>query len=250
MSVRTVARFALVGWLVVSIAAPAAAQNPPDVRVRVLKTRTGSFMLGAFVTDAPVERAPMPREAGPHGEVRFGLHFGGSQLVQVEYRHKPHASKPVAPMPREKGSLQIEFGIELGCGQIQVHGPGRMVLPAAALPAPATGEFRLFSDEVVPGTVVGRPAARVVTSGCQAGGFCVPLNGPAEAPRVISRQGLFIMGPHGQPVAIGRSLHAELPNPMLALGACRRDDNGTWWVEVIRVPQPKFDAPAAPRPAR
>jgi hypothetical protein len=33
---------------------------------------------------------------------------------------------------------------------------------------------------------------------------------------------------------------ASLPNPMIALGACRRDDNGTWWVEVIRVPQPKF----------
>ena len=61
MSRRTVARFALVGLLGMSIAAPAAAQSPPSVRV--LETRTGSFLFsGSFNTDAPVEVAPMPRE--------------------------------------------------------------------------------------------------------------------------------------------------------------------------------------------
>jgi hypothetical protein len=157
MSLRTVARFTLVGLLGMSLAAPAAAQEP--LRVRVVETRTGSFLFsGSYNMDAPAEVAPMPREVqlSHLNRERLIKHYGSGRLIAVadEVRETP---VELAPMPRvvpvvracaEEEVFQYERGTPPPHGptagapmprQVQVHGPGQPFVeepqpPSAPMP--------------------------------------------------------------------------------------------------------------------
>ncbi|HVL14744.1 MAG TPA: hypothetical protein VM529_19380, partial [Gemmata sp.] len=124
MSRRTVARFTLVGLLGLSLAAPAAAQEP--LRVRVVETRTGSFMFGAFSTDAPAEVAPMPRQVPARGPGEFEFPF--EEVISGRVIVQP-AVRPAAPLcdggfctPVNGGTPEAEatqyFEVFEGCDQV------------------------------------------------------------------------------------------------------------------------------------
>jgi hypothetical protein len=159
---------------------------------------------------------------------------GGLTLPSPRYlEHYPQyfPPDPSFPLPRELASQEDPVGAARGA-------PGGFgaLDPASVAPMPR-----------VKASGVSSPCC--VDANCQS--RTVAVAPPPREPGEIF--GYFSTGPVGGEGTIilrrtgctAQPTHWE--HPMVALGNFRCDDNGGWWVEVIRIPQPRQAPPACNR---
>jgi hypothetical protein len=207
MSGRTLQQFALVALLAVSLTAQAAAQTPPEV-------------------------APMPRPAQQHGELAIELGIGGPNVLFFNYELTLDGQPAMAPMPREKkaDASEEEFGIEFGFQP-----------PSPNYGPPVLSERNFDVTPTVPQMPIPVPP-------CCDADKCLLPTGSAQSQADNRQLFNFSVGLFGAPDGISVPFSVGLPrrnlpetsqHPMVVLSTFRCDNNGGWWVEVVRIPQPR-----------
>ena len=163
---------------------------------------------------APCPEAPMPRVKQRHGELRLGLQFGGPQVVQVQYELRIDGEPAIAPMPRARPRIIINAEEEIF--QLEEAVPASR--SAAVVPFPCT-----------PHGVVGTIEL----------GRCGPMNDSRG-------QWVFQSCPtctspvfRASPVVMPPTCVGGYPHPLHSFTLVRGEPAGGWWLEEVRVPQPK-----------
>lgn len=168
-------------------------------------------------------------------------------------------SPVVAPMPRPAGGVEVEFGIEFSSGPLAVP----PMVPPPPLCAFDRGEVQILAEAPMPRAkgecdyrvAVGQgvrvlvpalgplplafdPAAPCPTSGKPVQYWTVGMFGGDDTPAPACD--------HCRPAkaaATAKPTDLRVMYPLQGVTAIRRDENGTWWVEAQRIPQPKHALP-------
>ena len=251
MSLRTVLRLPMIAILTLIVAGPSAAQVAPiprqahtEMRLKVPelgplmlpiefaapiqwtgKVHDQLFSLSVGLFGEMLDVAPMPREV-PRIIIQ-----SEEEIFQVEdpaqLRIKPLPVAPSTPHGPVQRAMQQEFGIAPQSGnspfsvQFLCAPPAGQCLPACNSMTYTWGYHRSIPQRLV---LVPRMTARL---DC---GFLTPCPVEAECPGIIVTACL----PNG---------FSELPYPLSEARPVCRGGPGGWWLEEVRVPQPKCRAP-------